>query len=144
MTKYGKHLLDKTKDHKIENIVYKCDDCGMTFDRKERLEAHDHYIARKSHETEPFETYELVDADSALGRMILSQPSHEGITVCRERKIAIEGLYPCFHIPAPMFQNKTSSKLWESCGNTHGVSTLEKVSIYVSFLIYTKLKLIRL
>ena len=61
----------------------------MVFDRLEKLQQHDHYIAK--HADLPYVTYRLVDAESPLGAMVLSHPTEDAIEVCLTEKIAIPG-----------------------------------------------------
>ena len=123
-----KHLIDNTKAHNPKK-EYKCDDCSMTFDRLEKLEHHDHYIAKHAEDV-PYVTYRLVDAESPLGAMVLSHPTEDAIEVCLSEKIAISGLFPCFDIPPALVKNPQALALYRSVGNTCGIATYSKVRQY--------------
>ena len=124
------HLTDRCKEHrKAEKekkaAALQCQDCGMKFDRQERLELHDHWQAR--HSKEPFDYYTLIDPHSSLGELLLSSPIHQSIPVCMEQRFAVPGLFPGMSLPMNAYENQANLDLYKSCGNLAPTETYEKV-----------------
>ena len=131
-----KHLSDNCSEHKKAEkekkaAALRCQDCGMQFDRQERLEMHDHWQAR--HSKEPFDYYKLIDPQSSLGELLLSLPIHQSIPVCLEQHFAVPGLFPAMSLPMNAYENQLNLDLYKSCGNLAAAATYEKVCLNLDY-----------
>ena len=122
------HFYEKNPEcHRpSEKLQWGCEDCGETFDRKERWDVHEHNLARKA--DLDYIDYTLIERDSELGKMLLAQPRLDAIKVCMERNWAVPSLFPLLDIPLKFRQSKSAYKLWENTGNVNGIKELEQAS----------------